>query len=268
VLLHRGLDRHRAQYFATTDWPGYPVVNPTMLGSKSASALASAWAFITVLGHSGFADLARECMAATAALRACIDGIDGLRIVGDPAGPLIAVATDETVPAQRRTDPHRWADAVREAGWVLQQQPGYVQSNGERLPHTTHLTVTPVTLGALEELAPALVAAATAVRGLPSVDAGALLAGLAPGGVDGGEGADPAVMLGALADAAAAGALDSQTAAGLLGALGLGGVGPAATGAAAMPEQMASLLAAIEALPHPLVERLLTELLARYVQPR
>jgi glutamate/tyrosine decarboxylase-like PLP-dependent enzyme len=33
VLLHRGRDRHRAQYFATTDWPGYPVVNPTLLGS-------------------------------------------------------------------------------------------------------------------------------------------------------------------------------------------------------------------------------------------
>ena len=38
VLLQRGRDRQRAQYFATTRWPGYPVVNPTILGSKSAGA--------------------------------------------------------------------------------------------------------------------------------------------------------------------------------------------------------------------------------------
>ncbi|HRQ00390.1 MAG TPA: pyridoxal-dependent decarboxylase, partial [Terrimesophilobacter sp.] len=36
VLLQRGRDRQRNQFFATTKWPGYPVVNPTMLGSKSA----------------------------------------------------------------------------------------------------------------------------------------------------------------------------------------------------------------------------------------
>src|SRR5690554_65017 len=57
VLLHRGLDRHRAQYFATTRWPGYPVVNPTMLGSKSAASLAAAWAIIERLGQEGFAQL-------------------------------------------------------------------------------------------------------------------------------------------------------------------------------------------------------------------
>src|SRR5688572_7006678 len=35
VLLQRGRERQRAQFFATTRWPGYPVVNPTILGSKS-----------------------------------------------------------------------------------------------------------------------------------------------------------------------------------------------------------------------------------------
>ncbi len=44
VLLQRGRDRQRAQFFTTTRWPGYPVVNPTMLGSKSAGALAAGWA--------------------------------------------------------------------------------------------------------------------------------------------------------------------------------------------------------------------------------
>ncbi|UUT34807.1 pyridoxal phosphate-dependent decarboxylase family protein [Microbacterium elymi] len=77
VPLHRGRDRHRAQYFATTDWPGYPVVNPTLLGSKSAGALAAAWAIIRALGVEGFAQLAGRAARATAALQAAVAGIEG-----------------------------------------------------------------------------------------------------------------------------------------------------------------------------------------------
>ncbi|MGN6128434.1 MAG: pyridoxal phosphate-dependent decarboxylase family protein [Humibacter sp.] len=247
VLLHRGRDRHRAQYFATTDWPGYPVVNPTLLGSKSAGALAAAWAIIQALGVGGFAELAESCRRATVALREAVSGIEGLRVVGDPVGPLLAVATDDSVPADRRVDPHHWADQARASGWVLQQQPGLVQSDGTRLPHTTHLTVTPVTESRLGELVPALVEAADAVRGAPAIDGAELLAHV---GLGDGEGS-----------LAATGRLDSETAASLLGALGLLG-----SGDGSLPDRMAPFLALIESLPHELTERLLTELLARVVE--
>jgi glutamate/tyrosine decarboxylase-like PLP-dependent enzyme len=239
VLLHSTRDRHRAQYFATTDWPGYPVVNPTLLGSKPAGALAAAWAIVRALGAEGFAALTAKAARATDALLASIDGIEGLRVVGRPTGPLFAVATDESAAPERRVDPHHWADAVRTHGWILQQQPGLTQADGIRLPHTTHLTVTPVTEVGLDELVPALVAAADAVRGVPPVDA--------------------AQVLGALPDELPE-RLDSDTAASLLAGIGLGGGG-------ALPAQMAPLMALIEALPHPLTERLLTELLARAVEP-
>ena len=51
VVLYRARERHHAQYFATTAWPGYPVVNPTMLGSRGAGSMAAAWAVLQVLGH-------------------------------------------------------------------------------------------------------------------------------------------------------------------------------------------------------------------------
>nr|WP_274637208.1 pyridoxal-dependent decarboxylase [Microbacterium bovistercoris] len=239
VLLHRSRDRHRAQYFATTDWPGYPVVNPTLLGSKSAGALAAAWAIIRALGVGGFAQLAGRAARATAALQAAVAGIEGLRVVGTPAGPLFAVAADDSVPPERRVDPHHWADEARVAGWVLQQQPGLMQADGIRLPRTTHLTVTPVTEAGLPELVPALVAAADAVRGIPSVDPAGVLAAM-PGGMPE--------------------RLDSDAAAALLTAIGLGSGG-------ALPERMAPFMALIEALPHPVTERLLTELLARTIAP-
>ncbi|WP_448810571.1 pyridoxal phosphate-dependent decarboxylase family protein [Agromyces bauzanensis] len=254
VLLTRGRDRQRRQYFATTDWPGYPVVNPTMAGSKPAGPLAAAWAITRVLGHGGFTELTGRAASATRALRDVVTGIEGLRVVGEPTGPLFAVAADDAVPAERRVDPHHWADAARGAGWHLQLQPGRTQSDGTSLPRTTHLTVTPVTHAVVPELAAALVTAADAVRGVPAVDGRELVAGLAetlPGGAE--------------ALAAASAELDSDGAAALLAAFGLLG-GDGAGGA--LPERLAPVLALVEALPGPLTERLLIELLARVVEPR
>jgi sphinganine-1-phosphate aldolase len=254
VLLTRGRDRQRRQYFATTAWPGYPVVNPTLAGSKPAGPLAAAWSIIEVLGEDGFAELSARAARATASLRAVIEGIEGLRVVGEPTGPLLAVAADDGVEPDRRVDPHHWADAARGAGWHLQLQPGMVQSDGTMLPHTTHLTITPVTERVVPELSAALVASADAVRGAPRVAGAELLGGLGaqlPGGLEG--------------LAAASAGLDSDGAASLLAAFGLLG-GPGEGGP--LPDRLAPVLALVEALPGPLTERLLVELLARVVEPR
>lgn len=253
VLLHRGLDRHRAQYFATTQWPGYPVVNPTMLGSKSAGALAASWAIIHALGAHGFAALAASCERSTASLIETIRGIEGLAVVGAPVGPLIAVTTDDSIVEGLRVDPHHWADQVRGHGFLLQLQPSVVQSDGTRLPCTTHLTITPVTESVLPELTAALVDAADEVRGVPGVSPEAVAVALGDVGVDLG-----AVLGSAGLDSAG---LDSASSAALLAGLGLG------TASGGMPDRMAPLLALIEALPAPVSERLLTELLARLVAP-
>jgi hypothetical protein len=151
------------------------------------------------------------------------------------------VAADEAVPASRRVDPHRWADAVRARGWELQPQPGMLQDDGTRLPATTHLTVTPVTAAALDELLPALADAAEDVRGVPGAEA------------------DPALL--AVASQVDADSLNSHAAAQLLAA---GGLSPAA----GLPAETAPLLALLEQLPAPLAERLLTEFLARYLEPQ
>ena len=247
VLLQRGRDRQRTQYFATTRWPGYPVVNPTMLGSKSAGPLAASWAILHALGLAGFAELAASCARSTRSLIQVIEGIRGLRVVGTPVGPLLAIATDEGAPEHDRVDPHHWADQVRQHGWLLQLQPALTQTDGSRLPRTTHLTITPVTEGVLADLSVALVTAADQVRGIPGITAEDALGSLP---------ADAAAALGA-----AAGPIDSEASYAMLVAIGLGGGG-------ALPNRMAPFLALIEALPPQLSERLLTELIARLVEPR
>jgi glutamate/tyrosine decarboxylase-like PLP-dependent enzyme len=262
LLLHRGRDRHRAQYFATRRWPGYPVVNPTLLGSRSAGALAAAWAIVQRLGHDGFAALAARTRRATDALAAALRAIPGLRIVGAPDGPLLALAADRSLPASARVDPHHWVDRVRSRGWHLQQQPGLRQADGTRLPPTVHLTVTPVTEAALPELLPALREAADEVRGRPPADPAPVLAALAP--------VLPAPSVAPPGAGAAApipapggegGGLDPAGAGAVLEALGLGGP------QAHLPAETAPLMGLIEALPAGMVESLLVELLARLAEP-
>lgn len=253
VLLQRGRDRQRAQYFATTQWPGYPVVNSTMLGSKSAGALAASWAIVHALGRPGFAELAASCERSTKALVDIITDIEGLRVVGHPVGPLLAVATDESVPPARRVDPHHWADQARAHGWLLQLQPALAQTNGVTLPHTTHLTVTPVTESVLASLGEALLAAAEEVRGVAPVSVADVLGALPPDLVAGLSSPD-------------APPLDSETAVAILVRLGLLSA-QYSGGSASLPDRMAPFLALVAALPAPLTERLLTELLARIVEP-
>ncbi len=255
VLLVRGRDRQRLQFFATTGWPGYPVVNPTLSGSRSAAPLAAAWAVSQALGTAGYTALTARCVRATHALHAAVDAIDGLRVVGRPTGPLVAVATDESVPSERRVDPHLWADAVRSLGWVLQPQPGLVQADGTRLPHTTHLTVTPVTEAGLDDLVAALGAGADAVRGAGRPDVGGVLGALAGALAPDGDAAPTADdVWGALAEVLAGGGRTAE------------GDDDAQRGSV-LPDRLAPLMALMEVLPGPVAERALVEIVARVSEP-
>jgi hypothetical protein len=104
-----------------------------------------------------------------------------------------------------------------------------------------------VTASVLDELTTALTAGADEVRGIPPVTTDQVLGSLP---------SDLVAGIGALAGTG----LDSATALGILEQVGLVGGGP-------LPDRLAPLLALIEALPAPITERLLTELLGRLVEP-
>jgi len=242
VLLHRGRARHRAQFFATTSWPGYPVVNPTLLGSRSVSPLAAAWAIMHRLGAAGYQQLTAACVRAAAQLVAAVDRIPGLAVQGQPLGPAIALVADTGVPEDQRVDPHHLADAVTRLGFKIQHQPGFTQANGVRLPHSAHLTITPVTERSLPELIATLQRAADQVRGKPAADARPAVAALR--------------LLGYRDDR-----VPSPTMAwALLRLVGVskkpGGIG-----------DQALLMSLVEQLPPRVAETLLSELLARVSEP-
>ncbi|HEX3002577.1 MAG TPA: aminotransferase class V-fold PLP-dependent enzyme [Angustibacter sp.] len=239
LLLHRRRDRARFQPFALTSWPGYAVVNTTVLGSKPAAPLAAAWAIGEALGVPGYRVLAERALAATGQLVRALAGVRGLRVVGDPGATLIAVAADEAAEEADRVDPHHLADALRARGWVIQPQPA-LETTAGRLPRTAHLTVTAVTARVVEELVSAVAQAADEVRGAPPAEANADLL-------------------------AAAGQLDVQvldvaTAQGLLAVAGL-------AAGESLPSRMAPVMALIERLPPALAQRLLIEYVAGLSEP-
>ncbi|RVW00964.1 pyridoxal phosphate-dependent decarboxylase family protein [Rhodococcus spongiicola] len=240
LLLFRDRDRHRTHWFATTRWPGYAVVNPTLLGSRSAMPIAAGWAVAQALGQKGFRDLVAPMVRATGRIREAFDRIEGLRVVGDPVGPLLAVAADEQVPAERRVDPHRWSDAAGDDGWALQPQPRHVQSDGTVLPRTTHLTITPVTEAVVDDLVASLTKAADRTRGVAGASA-------------------PTEFVAAAANIDPAN-LTSEISAGVLA---LAGLDPKV----GLDGPKADILALVEELPAPVAERLLIEFLARFLEP-
>lgn len=125
VILYRNAALRRYQYFAYTDWPGGIYVSPTMTGTRPGGAIAASWAILHRLGYEGYQDIAREVMGATRRIRAGVERIDGVHVIGDPHASILAIASDAV-------DIYEVGDRLTEKGWHLDRQ---------QFPPSLHLTV-------------------------------------------------------------------------------------------------------------------------------
>lgn len=158
ILLHRD-NAHRATgFFAFTDWPGYTMLNTTTQSTRSGGPVAAAWAVVAKLGWAGYADLATKVEQACQRIRDGVTQIPGLRILGDPAATLIAVAGSD--PA---VDVFQVADEMAVRGYYV--QPQFAHRNS---PANLHLTITAANHGHETELIDALAAAVNESRSMPA----------------------------------------------------------------------------------------------------
>jgi sphinganine-1-phosphate aldolase len=112
VVLHRDDDWFELQGFLYDQWGAGIYGSAAIAGARPASPVACSWAVINYLGIDGYTEIVRGLMEVVARVRAAVDEIDGVGLVGDPIGPVLALQSESL-------DLYAVADAMEDRGWFL-----------------------------------------------------------------------------------------------------------------------------------------------------
>ena len=96
VLLYRTADLRRLQYFIVPDWPGGLYTSPGMSGSRSGGIIAAAWASMVTLGREGYLAIAGDIFRTAAALRAVIEAVPEVEVLGTPFFNVAFTTTEDS----------------------------------------------------------------------------------------------------------------------------------------------------------------------------
>ncbi len=125
VVLYRGHELRRYQYFTTTEWPGGLYCSPSFAGSRPGALSAVCWAAMVSIGEQGYMDATRRILETAVKIMNGIAEIPELRVIGDP---LFVVAFES-----KEMDIYKVMDAMTERGWSL---------NGLYKPPCLHICTT------------------------------------------------------------------------------------------------------------------------------
>lgn len=171
ILFRKKFYKMYSQY-ANLRWPGYPIVNPAVLSSRSEGPLAATWAVLHYLGEEGYMNLARKIVKARNSIVSGLKEL-GFGLMGEPT--VIAAFTSPEV------NLFRLCDEVMKRGWIFLPQKGIPDM---QIPPSVHLTFTPIHERLAEEMLRDLRECREKVAGVPAgeaekfVEAFGLLAGM------------------------------------------------------------------------------------------
>ncbi len=125
VVLYRNHDLRHYQYYKVGDWPGGLYFSPTFAGSRPGALSAACWAAMVSVGRNGYLDATRRILETGAKIRAGIESIPELQVLGDPLW-VVAFGSDQL-------DIYRVLDFMTSRRWNL---------NGLHRPASVHIAVT------------------------------------------------------------------------------------------------------------------------------
>ncbi len=125
VVLYRGHELRRYQYYTVTDWPGGMYFSPTFAGSRPGALSAACWAAMVSMGESGYLNATKKILKTAEAIKDGIREIPELRLCGNPLW-VVAFASDSL-------DIYRVMDFMTKRRWNL---------NGLHKPPCVHICVT------------------------------------------------------------------------------------------------------------------------------
>ena len=116
-IIYKDKELRQYQLFASALWPGYALVNPTVLSSKTGGPMAAAWAMFHHLGIEGYKKMTKACQEATIQLTQGINAIPELKVLGEPKMSLFTFTTTTDA-----LNVFELSEALSKKGWFVQAQ--------------------------------------------------------------------------------------------------------------------------------------------------
>jgi glutamate/tyrosine decarboxylase-like PLP-dependent enzyme len=126
AVLYRNQKLRRCQFFLDTQWPGGLYASATMLGTRSAGIIASAWALMMYLGENGYIELTQKTIEATEKMISGICDIPHLEVVGQPDMSVFSFTS-------KKGNIFSIARQIERTGWMV---------NTQTNPDSIHIIVT------------------------------------------------------------------------------------------------------------------------------
>jgi sphinganine-1-phosphate aldolase len=163
LVLYRSHALRKHQFYTYGGWSGGLYASPTMTGTRPGGAIAAAWAALNYYGEEGYLRQAKLILETSDALQKGIARLPGLRVLGEPHGPVFAFSSDTL-------NVYELGDAMNARGWKLDRQ---------MKPPALHLMITPAHAPALGLFLSDLEACASALaKGEPAPDGSAAMYGM------------------------------------------------------------------------------------------
>jgi len=126
VVMYATKELRAYQYFVAPDWPGGIYASPTIAGSRPGALISACWATMMSIGEKGYVDATREIIQASRRIASEIEGIPGLRLMGQPEVSVVAWTSDHF-------DIYSFGEQMKKRGWNL---------NSLQYPPSIHFCVT------------------------------------------------------------------------------------------------------------------------------
>jgi glutamate/tyrosine decarboxylase-like PLP-dependent enzyme len=112
VVLHRDADWAMHQTFLYDRWGAGLYGSRGIAGARPAAPVACSWAVLNYLGVEGYTSIVAGLAELTTSVRAAVNAIPAIAIVGDPTGPVLAIESDEI-------DLYAVSETMEQRGWYL-----------------------------------------------------------------------------------------------------------------------------------------------------
>lgn len=133
IILFRAPEYKEGTIFVDLRWPGYPLINNTVLSSRSIAPLAAAWSTQAYLGEEGYLKLARDLLEARDDIYRGLSRL-GFSSLAPIESPLLSLSLD------LENDVFKYYSWMSLKGWVVGLQPKVE----DLAPYNIHLTIMPI----------------------------------------------------------------------------------------------------------------------------